>query len=286
MWGSAATVTRGSTLDGMVDLPTEPASDSGADGGGDPRRAAHALRRAVEQIEGALGMGVGRAEDAERTLAPAWRRATRGETRWPVSVVVLIAIVLQLELPGRLAVHPTWMLPGLEAFLMIGLIAANPRRIDRRSATMRAASIVLILAASVGNAWSAGHLIRAIVTGHAGTTAGPLLADGGAIWLTNVIVFGLWYWELDRGGPIARAHGERVYPDFQFPQMDSPDLAPPNWEPVFWDYLYVSFTNATAFSPTDALPLTRWTKMAMAVQSAVSLSTVALVVARAVNILK
>lgn len=270
----------------MVDPPAEPRGDAGVDAGGDPRHAAHALRRALAEVEGALGIGVGRMQQAERTLVPAWRRATDGENRWPVSMVVLIAIGLQLQLPGRLALHPTWLLPGLEAILMVGLIAANPRRIDRRSRPIRLASIVLILAASIGNAWSAAHLIRAIVTGHAGNTAGPLLADGGAIWLTNVIVFGLWYWELDRGGPIARAHGERAYPDFQFPQMDNPDLAPPDWEPVFWDYLYVSFTNATAFSPTDALPLTRWTKMAMAMQSTVSLSTVALVVARAVNILR
>jgi uncharacterized membrane protein len=203
-----------------------------------------------------------------------------------VSFVVLVAIGLQLTLPGRLALHPVWLLPAVEGILLIGLVVANPKRINRRSAAIRTASIVLILVVSVANAWSAGHLIRAILTGHAGNTAGPLLADGGAIWLTNVIVFGLWYWELDRGGPVARAHGEYPYPDFLFPQMDNPKLASPEWEPVFWDYLYVSFTNATAFSPTDALPLTRWTKMAMAVQSAVSLSTVALVVARAVNILR
>ncbi|MDQ6697649.1 MAG: DUF1345 domain-containing protein [Actinomycetota bacterium] len=270
----------------MADTPAEPGESPSAHGGGDPSHVAHALRRALEQVEGALGYGVGRVQQAEQTVVPAWKRATAGENRWPVSVVVLIAIALQLRLPDHLALHPRWLLPGVEAILMVGLIAVNPRRIDRRSSPIRAASIVLIVAASIGNAWSAGHLIRAIVTGHAGRTAGPLLIDGGAIWLTNVIVFGLWYWELDRGGPIARAHGERVYPDFQFPQMDNPDLAPQDWEPVFWDYLYVSFTNATAFSPTDALPLTRWTKMAMAVQSAVSLSTVALVVARAVNILR
>ena len=169
---------------------------------------------------------------------------------------------------------------------MIGLVVANPKQIDRRSSRMRVASIALIAVVSIGNAWSAGHLIRALLTGHAGNDAGALLATGGAIWLTNVIVFALWYWEFDRGGPAARAHGLRPFPDFQFPQMDNPALAPPDWEPQFWDYFYVSFTNATAFSPTDAMPLTRWTKMAMLFQSAVSLSTVVLVVARAVNILK
>jgi len=116
--------------------------------------------------------------------------------------------------------------------------------------------------------------------------AGPLLVTGGAIWLTNVIVFGLWYWEFDRGGPVARALGTRPYPDFQFVQMTSRELAPPDWEPAFTDYLYLAFTNASAFSPTDVMPLSRWAKLAMALQSVISIVTVALIVARAVNILK
>jgi hypothetical protein len=113
-----------------------------------------------------------------------------------------------------------------------------------------------------------------------------LLLNGGVIWLTNVLVFALWYWELDRGGPVGRALAVKHHPDFLFPQMATPQMAPPDWEPWFPDYFYLSFTNATAFSPTDTLPLSRWAKMLMALQSAVSLSTVALVIARAVNILK
>jgi len=116
--------------------------------------------------------------------------------------------------------------------------------------------------------------------------AAPLLLLGGAIWLTNVIVFALWYWEFDRGGPVARAHAHRDHPDFLFPQMQAPEFATDDWEPGFADYFYLSFTNATAFSPTDVLPMTAWTKMTMLVQSVVSLTTVALVIARAVNILK
>jgi uncharacterized membrane protein len=113
-----------------------------------------------------------------------------------------------------------------------------------------------------------------------------LLLTGASIWFTNVIVFGIWYWEFDRGGPVERAAATRPYPDFLFPQMTSPELAPPDWEPGFIDYLYVSFTNATAFSPTDVLPMTRWTKLTMLAQSAISVVTVALVIARAVNILQ
>ncbi len=116
--------------------------------------------------------------------------------------------------------------------------------------------------------------------------ATKLLLYGGAIWLTNVLVFALWYWELDRGGPVTRMLGARKHPDFLFAQMASPEVAPEDWEPMFLDYFYLSFTNATAFSPTDTLPLTRWAKMLMLLQSAVSLATVALVIARAVNILK
>jgi uncharacterized membrane protein len=101
-----------------------------------------------------------------------------------------------------------------------------------------------------------------------------------------VIAFALWYWEFDRGGPVARALAIKPYPDFEFPQMTSPELAPPSWEPMFADYFYLSFTNATAFSPTDVMPLSRWAKMLMLVQSAVSLLLAALVIARAVNILR
>ena len=113
-----------------------------------------------------------------------------------------------------------------------------------------------------------------------------LLLTGAAIWLTNMIVFGLWYWEFDRGGPVERAAATQPYPDFVFPQMTNPELAPLEWEPGFVDYLYVSFTNAMAFSPTDAMPMTRWAKLTMLTQSLISVITLVLVIARAVNILK
>jgi uncharacterized membrane protein len=120
-----------------------------------------------------------------------------------------------------------------------------------------------------------------------GHTAGQLLITGAVIWLTNVVAFALWYWDFDRGGPVARALNLKDrYPDFQFVQMISPqEMVPPDWEPAFLDYLYLAFTNATAFSPTDVMPLSRWAKVAMTVQSIISIVTVALVVSRAVNIL-
>ncbi|WP_079138783.1 alpha/beta fold hydrolase [Actinacidiphila rubida] len=162
-----------------------------------------------------------------------------------------------------------------EEFVDGGGFAATLERAGWRwAATMRCADPLALHRSATG-----------LVRGTEGSAAGPLLLRGGAIWLINVVIFALAYWELDRGGPAARAAGERDVPDFLFVQMQSPDLAPPHWEPVFFDYLYLSFTNSTAFSPTDVMPSSLWAKALMMGQSAVSLLTVVLVVARAVNIL-
>jgi uncharacterized membrane protein len=220
---------------------------------------------------------------------PAWRRETQGEARWVVAVVTAVAIALQLPVSGReVLVHPTWVLPAVQGLLLVGLIIINPRHINRESRAIRLLALALAALLSVANAWSAGALVVDIVRGTGPKSATTLLVTGGAIWLTNVIVFAIWYWEFDQGGPVARALAARPrYPDFMFANMtvaDQPDLVPPDWEPAFSDYLYLAFTNATAFSPTDTMPLSRWAKMSMTLQSLVSLITVALVVARAVNI--
>ncbi|MEV6759856.1 hypothetical protein AB0N16_04230 [Streptomyces sp. NPDC051105] len=223
--------------------------------------------------------------DGEREVVPAWRRATRGEPRWAVTAVILVAVVLQLALPHRLALQPFWALPTLELSLLAGLIAGNPRRVEPRTRWLRVLGLVLTCVISLANGWAAVRLVAGLVNGTEGEDAGPLLLTGGGIWLTNVIVFALWYWEWDRGGPMARVEGHHQYADFLFVQMQSPETAPRDWEPTFIDYLYLSFTNSTAFSPTDVMPLSRWAKMLMMLQSSVSLVTVVLVVARAVNIL-
>jgi hypothetical protein len=238
---------------------------------------------------------VTRAEHAEQEAlgdvhraVPAWRRSTRGEHRWPVTISVILAIVLQRLLPDQLSMHPlpSWLLPILEGGVLVALAIANPVRIERRGVFVRWVSIVLILLITSANAASAVLLIREIIKGGSETSsAGPLLASGAAIWATNVIAFALWYWEFDRGGPVHRAHATFQYLDFLFPQMTIDEMTAPDWEPRFVDYLYLSFTNATAFSPTDVMPLARWAKLTMLVQSAVSLSLGALVIARAVNIL-
>lgn len=221
-----------------------------------------------------------------RVLVPAWRRVTEGERRWPVALATVVAIALQVALPDRLSLASRFLLPAVEAAMLVLLVLLNPTRVNRESTPLRRLALALVAVASSANAYSATLLVIGLINGTLGGSAGPLLSTGAAIYLTNIIIFAIWFWELDRGGPASRAAATKTDPDFLFPQMATPHIANPNWEPAFADYLYVSFTNATAFSPTDTMPLTRWSKMIMLLQSAVSLVTVALVVARAVNILK
>jgi hypothetical protein len=219
---------------------------------------------------------------------PAWQRRTQGEQRWPVALTTGMAIALQFAVPDRLVlVHPYWVLPAVQAALLLLLVMVNPRRIDRESKALRLLALTFAALLSVANGWSVARLAIGITQGNIGITPTRLLIGGAMIWLTNVIVFALWYWEFDRGGPVARALNVKRYPDFQFVQMISPpDMVPPDWEPSVVDYLYLALTNAAAFSPTDVMPLSRWAKVAMAAQSLVSIVTVALVVSRAVNILQ
>jgi uncharacterized membrane protein len=218
--------------------------------------------------------------------APAWQRRTPGEPRWSASVALVAAVILQTLLPDRLNLSSRFLLPAVEVVLLVVLIVVNPGRIDRLERRLRLISLTLIAVASVANAYSVVALVAGLIRGTEGSTPGPLLATGSAIYVTNILIFALWYWEIDRGGPAARAHGLDPYPDFMFPQMATAGMASPEWEPAFFDYLFVSSTNSTAFSPTDTMPLTRGAKLAMLLQAAISLVTVALVIARSVNILK
>ncbi|MGW2696448.1 hypothetical protein [Streptomyces sp. NPDC001296] len=221
----------------------------------------------------------------EKPVEPAWRRPTARESRWAVTAAVLGAVALQLLLPERLAFRPEWLLPALELLLLVLLLPAHRARTKRTTSLLRGCGLTLAGIVSLANGWSAVLLIRGLVRGTEGGDARTLLMTAAAIWLTNVIVFALWYWEWDRGGPGARAEGGSDCPDFLFPQMQSKELTQADWEPAFADYLYVSFTNATAFSPTDTMPLSRWAKLLMASQASISLLTLALVVARSVNII-
>ncbi|WP_256069916.1 MULTISPECIES: hypothetical protein [unclassified Streptomyces] len=271
-----------------------PGPDPAGDGGGPvpPAGPSDSPRQQIAdrlaRIE-ALLLGAGRGHEfagAEQRLFPAWRRVTRGEPRWAATCAVLAVLAIQLTLPARVSVQPRLLMPVVEFALLICLTVLNPHRIERRSPVYRMLSLTLTLTIGGANAYSAVRLISGLVGGTEGDSARSLLLTGGGIWLVNTVIFALLYWELDRGGPAARAHGEHPVPDFLFVQMQSPELAPPQWEPAFLDYFYLSFTNSTAFSPTDVMPVTRTVKALMLVQAAVSLLTVVLVVARAVNILK
>ncbi|MEU8615202.1 hypothetical protein AB0C29_45175 [Actinoplanes sp. NPDC048791] len=216
---------------------------------------------------------------------PFWRRLSRGEQRWPFALAIAVMIALQLTLPERYSLGAWWVLPAVEVVVIGALVAANPGRLERRTPMLRRLSLGLIAVASLGTAWSVVRLVVDIAGGGDTGSAAELLGSGAAIWLINVLTFAVWYWELDRGGALERAAGTDPYPDFLFPQMTAPDMAPKEWRPQFADYLYLAFTNATAFSPTDTLPLSRWAKLTMMLQSAISLVTAALVVAKAVNAL-
>jgi hypothetical protein len=219
-------------------------------------------------------------------LTPAWRKVSKDEPRWQVSVVLAAAIFLQVVLPRHLTIRPHWLLPAVQSLLLLSLFTLNPGRKRKGSALLRTFELIMIAVVSLANAISAILLIRGLLRGTESPDATELLKNGAAIWITNMIAFALWYWQMDRGGPVERAKGTHEFPDFLFTQMQAQELAPADWQSSFIDYLYLSFTNATAFSPTDVLPMTVRAKLTMMLQTSVSLCTIALVISRAVNILK
>jgi uncharacterized membrane protein len=221
----------------------------------------------------------------DTVVDPAWKRVTEGESVVPAAIAILVAIVLEATLAARVANRPQWAVTALSVALLIAVVVVNPRRLDRRSRSLRLLMLLVIGLISLANIASGARLVIDLVNEQGIRSAERLLLTGGSIWLTNVIVFSLWYWQFDRGGPIARALTPKAVPDLLFPQMMSPRLAPPDWRPEYVDYLYLSFTNAMAFSPTDVMPMSRWTKLTMLLQSLVSLVIAVLVIARAVNIL-
>ncbi|HEX4776022.1 MAG TPA: hypothetical protein VFW74_04565 [Acidimicrobiia bacterium] len=222
--------------------------------------------------------------DRDREDEAAWGFVSGGESRIPAALGIFAALALYLLLPDRLTIGPGWVIPALEAAVLVPLVVTNPSHRSRDSRVLRALSIGLIGLLSVANFTSLGLLIHRLL--HGGKAGGrQLIYSAMAIWVTNVIVFGLWYWELDRGGPLARTRADHRQPDFLFPQMTTPAATDRGWVPNFLDYLYVAFTNATAFSPTDAMPLTPAAKALMLAQSVASVLVIVVVGARAVNIL-
>jgi len=206
------------------------------------------------------------------------------EPIWPVQLTILAAIGLQLALPNRLTAGPPYLIPALEGALLIGMFMATPRQLEHEHPRRRRATLGLTALVSAANIFSLVELTHFLLH-HNVENGRELIIAGMLIWLTNFLIFALWYWEIDRGGPGRRAAGHDGVPDFLFPQMSDDRIEPLAWRPKFLDYLYVSMTNATAFSPTDTMPLTPMAKSIMGVQALVSLVTIGLVVSRAVNIL-
>lgn len=208
-----------------------------------------------------------------------------GEARWPMAGVVLAAMVLTYLLPEDLRLAPRWVLPLIEGLLLVAVVVGDPGQITRRSALLRGLSIGLVAVLVFDALLTTGLLIDDLLKGGPETnSASALLSAGAIVLVSNNIAFSLLYWELDSGGAAARAHHLPRHPDLAFPQQLNPDLAPPGWRPRFIDYLYLGFTNALAFSPTDVMPLVPWAKVTMVVQSLISMGILALVVARAVNV--
>ncbi len=211
-------------------------------------------------------------------------RLQHGDPYWPVQAAVAAAILLHLTLPSSVVVGPRWPVAVVEALLLAVLIWITPARATEHVRTARRTALTVIGVVTVANTASLVMLLDSLING--GRASGhPLIVAGGVLWLSSVLLFAVFYWEMDRGGAVARFKNPDALPDFQFPQMENPQLAPPGWRPGFVDYLYVSLTNATAFSPTDTMPLTHSAKAVMGVQSVTAFLTLALVVARAVNIL-
>ncbi len=212
------------------------------------------------------------------------RLRSEGETFAGAGIAIAVAIALQYSLPTRVSAYQRWVFPTVAAVLLLVIVVGHGSGVDRRSPALRALTLLTMVVMSIANGVAGARLVRDLIEGEGIGDAATLLRAGAAIWLTNVIVFALVYWMFDRGGPTARFLVKGTPPDLLFPQHTMEATEPP-WEPVFFDYFYTSFTNATAFSPTDVMPLSRWAKLAMMVESALSLVLAILVVARAVNIL-
>jgi hypothetical protein len=222
-----------------------------------------------------------RGRDLTRRSRPGSRAGTeltRDDPLWPGQLAVLAALALYFALPPKLTIGPNWLLPSAEAGLLLALVGATRR--GRTLARRRELALGLALVVTATNLVALGLLVHYLLA--ADHVRGTDLVGGGVvIWCTNLLLFAVWSWELDRGGPISG--GTAPAPDLLFPQMTDASIGGGVWTPRFGDYLYVSLTNQTAFSPTDTLPLTHRMKLLMGLQGLASLITVGVVIARAID---
>jgi uncharacterized membrane protein len=244
--------------------------------------------------DGASGL---RGRASERWVVMQQPPGPRHEPRWHASLAVLAAMLLYITLPPRLTIGPVWAAPTIVLILLIPLSIVAPRR-HRETRRTRFLSIILIAIVTFFNLVSVLLLVAAFFRPEkiALHQPGYLLRTGAQIWFTNILVYALWFWEIDGDGPDARAHAnaatEFSNADFLFPQIQmtvasggASSCVDPLWKPQFFDYLYLAFTNATAFSPADVMPLSRQAKALMMAESLVSLITVAIVLARAISLI-
>jgi hypothetical protein len=236
------------------------------------------------------------AYDCLMTARPAEPERHPGESRLPAACAVVAAAVLYAALPDALSVGPKFVVPALEVLLFAPLVAVNPRRMTRETWLLRRLAIALVLLIAAANSVALVLLVRLLVAGEP-SQGKALLLSAGQVWLTNIIIFALAFWELDRGGPVRRTQAaNRNLPvaDFRFPQDEDHDAiqevaarsaAKSGWTPGFIDYLYVSTTNSSAFSPTDTMPLSPRAKLLMATESLSAIILLVLVIARAVSLL-
>jgi hypothetical protein len=218
---------------------------------------------------------------------PAAVQAAQGEHWWPVALAIVVAAFLHVALPAKYRINPPWIAPAVLLGLLAALIIGDPGRIDRQKTWLRILTGAVIACLTLANLAAAARLAHDIITNNKlyASNATGLLATGGVIWATNVIAFGLWYWDLDRGGAAARAHHPQASLAFIFPEMLHTEYVPATWVPKFVDYLSLGFWTATAFSPVDISAIKPWAKLLMITEAAVSLVIGALVIARAINIL-
>ena len=277
------------------EIPRETAPEIGDDGADEGAGGiAGSLRRSASlatAVARGSARGIARnSEAATRGGALLAERAGR-IAYWPALLCILGAIVLQVALPGKLTPGPPWLLPSLEGALLIVLAITRMRsRIDEEHPARRRFAIALIALVNAANAVSLFLLAHELLHKHV-SNGRSLILSGVAIWLTNVLIFALWYWMIDRGGPARRLrHPDPEAPigrpDFVFPEMgDGKPYAPANWLPDFIDYVYLSLSTATALSPADTMPITGRAKTLMGIQGLISLVTLGLIISRAVNIL-
>jgi hypothetical protein len=210
----------------------------------------------------------------------------REESRWPPALAILFVLFLMATLPGHVTALPVWVSYLAAPAVLLPMVAVALTAGNRLWLGIERTIIILVATVYVANTIAElADLIGAITLHPSGQNAFSLLSSSVTIWVANVLTFSLLYWQVDRGGPYGRASNLSAKPDWVFPQPATPEDLPPDWRPLFLDYLYLGYNTATAFSPTDALPLTRRAKMLMMMESTISLLTMVIILSHAINII-